>query len=98
MANITVTKAPMKVVAADTNENILVFSDSSLQEIMTRPITELIIKVTVGSIVFSVNKAIAGSADEVTSVVDDKLFISITEASKLRFKATTIGDTFLIYF
>lgn len=98
MADITVTKNPVKVVAADTNENTVVFNDMGLDKIMTKPQTMLFLEVTVGTFRFSAGKTIASSADEPTYTVGAKLAITVSDSERLRFKAAAISDSFNIAF
>ena len=98
MADIAVTRNPMKVVAADTNENILVFDNVALQRMSTKPQTLLFLEVKTGSFKFSAGLAISGAADEVLYSEGDKVAISVTDADRLRFKATASSDVFNVSF
>ena len=96
MANINVTKNPYKVVAADTNENILVLPTSLLRKLLGGPVTVLFIEVVTGTFRFSVGQAIESSADEPTYTTGAKFPVTVADASKLRFKANAASDAFNI--
>lgn len=94
MANITVSKNPFKVVAADTNENILVLPSSILRKLLGGPTTTLFIEVVNGTFRFSVGQAIEASADEPQYTVGAKFPVTVSDLSRLRFKANAASDAF----
>lgn len=93
MANIDVTKNPMLITAADTNDNTLVFKAPIGKEDNGNLVAY--IKVISGTFKFSVDST-ADSASCPTWVDDEQLILTFNTQKPIHFKAANSSETFKI--
>lgn len=94
MAKISVDKSFILVTAADTVSNELEFKPAV---VIPDQVQQAWVKVTLGSFKFRVGEAINADADIPVLAAGDMFLITISNLKRnLHFKATTIGDSFII--
>lgn len=96
MAIISVTRSAVDIIAADTDDNELVFADEC---VIDRPSQQALIEVLSGTIKFSVGKAINADTDIPALTVGQKLVVTLvsgTGKKNLHFKAANAAESFRV--